>query len=74
MKAISYDDFKKVYKDSDREEILKQFYYDYELLIEFKSYRLIIQSIINYSYTKPNKETKRFIDEIIERLYGKFDE
>ena len=71
MKAISYDDFKKIFKDSSREEILRDFYYNYQLLIELKDYRQIIKIITNDTYTEPNRENKRLIDEIIERLTKK---
>lgn len=71
MKTMSFEDFKKIFEDSDRESILKDFYYNYQLLVEFKKYRLIIKTITDDTYTELNKENKRFIDEIIDRLNGK---
>lgn len=70
MKAISYENFEKVWKDSSREEILKQYYEDYKLLIELKNYRLIINTITEDTYNEPDNETKRFIDEMIDKING----
>lgn len=70
MKAISYEDFKKVWKDSSREEILKQYYEDYTFLIELKNYRIIIRTITDDTYKLPNNKTKRLIDEITNKING----
>lgn len=68
MKTISYKDFERVWKNSSKEEILKQYYEDYKFLIELKEYRKIIKTITEDTYTEPNKETKRFIDNIIDKI------
>lgn len=65
MKAISFKDFKKIWKDSSRDRILKQYYYDYKFLKELKEYRRIIKQMTNDTYIEPNGKEKRFIDKVI---------
>lgn len=68
MKAMSFENFKKLFKDSSKDDILKDYYYDYKILMELKEYRLIIKIITQDTYDEPNNENKRFIDEIIEKM------
>ena len=66
MKTMSFESFKKIFKDSDRERILKDFYYNYQLLVELKEYRRIIKQMTNDTYVEPNNKEKRFLDKVIE--------
>ena len=70
-RVIDLEDFKKLYKDSSKEDILKQYYNDYKFLMELKYYRMIINRITIDTYIEPVRENnKRFIDEIINKLNG----
>lgn len=74
MKTMSFESFKKIFKDSDRERILKDFYYNYQLLVELKEYRRIIKKMTNDTYIEPNNKEKRFIDKVIELDAGEIIE